>query len=247
MAKLYLRYEQNTLKEYELSEGTPITIGRLPDNNIHIDNLAVSGRHARVLWENDHFSLEDLNSLNGTFVNNRRITRCALKDGDVILVGKHTLGYADAVKHDVPASTPVDRAAQAPPVPAMDSTVVLDTRRAKEMFAAPATASTAAAATKERIGQLQVIDGKTDQTHYVLSGKLSVIGKSDMASIKLKGWTAPKVAAVITKTDNRYFIAPSEKDIKIKVNDSDIFGRKELNEGDTIKVAGVTLTFSYTD
>ena len=81
----------------------------------------------------------------------------------------------------------------------------------------------------------------------MLSGKLTVIGKSDMASIKLKGWFAPKVAAVINKRESKYFIAASEKDVKVKVNNMDISGPKELNEGDMIAVAGVKLTFSYAE
>jgi hypothetical protein len=91
------------------------------------------------------------------------------------------------------------------------------------------------------------MDGKTDQHQYVLSGKLTVIGKSDMASIKLKGWFAPKVAAVINKRDGKYFIAASERDVKVKVNNSEISGQKELNEGDMIEVAHVKLTFSYAE
>jgi len=254
MAKLYLKFEQAVLKEYDLKDGASLTIGRLPDNNIHIDNLAVSGHHARVVWETDHFVLEDNNSLNGTFVNNRRVSRVPLKHGDVILIGKHTIAYHDEARRapGEPAHVEATQAA-APPVPAMEATMVLDTRKAKEMIAQQAHAQTtapgaaAAVPAKERTGMLQVMDGKTDQSQYVLSGKLTVIGKSDMASIKLKGWFAPKVAAVINKRDAKYFIAASERDVKVKVDGQEIAGQKELNEGDIIEVAGVKLTFNYGD
>lgn len=249
MAKLYLKFEQAVLKEYELKDGSSMTIGRLPDNNVHIDNLAVSGHHARITWEGDHFVLEDNNSLNGTFVNNRRVSRTALKHGDLILIGKHTVSYQDETRR--PIGDQAHSEAPAPPVQQLEATMVLDTRKAKEMMAhqgAPAgSRAMAAAPAKERTGQLQVMDGKTDQHQYVLSGKLTVIGKSDMASIKLKGWFAPKVAAVINKRDNKYFIAASEKDVKVRVNDSEISGQKELNEGDMIEVAHVKLTFSYAE
>ena len=92
-----------------------------------------------------------------------------------------------------------------------------------------------------------IMHGKTDQSQYTLSGKLSVIGKSDMASIKLKGWFAPKVAAVINRRDGKYFVAASEKDQKVKVNGSLISGQHELNEGDTIEVAKISATFNYAD
>lgn len=249
MAKLYLKFEQAVLKEYELKDSSSITIGRLPDNGVHIDNLAVSGHHARIVWEGDHFALEDNNSLNGTFVNNRRVSRCALKHGDIVLIGKHTITYWDEARRGA-GEHPHAEAIQAAPVPNIEATMVLDTRKAKEMMAHQAVASpngAAAVPAKERIGQLQVMDGKTDQHQYVLSGKLTVIGKSDMASIKLKGWFAPKVAAVINKRDSKYFIAASEKDVRVKVNNQEISGPKELNEGDMIEVASVKLTFSYAE
>jgi pSer/pThr/pTyr-binding forkhead associated (FHA) protein len=243
MAKLYLKFEQTLLKEHELRDGTTVTIGRLPDNNIHIDNLAVSGHHARILWEGNHFVLEDSNSLNGTFVNNRRINRAALKHGDMIIIGKHTLSFVEEGLPDPPSE---HVSVGAPAVPPLESTVVLDTRKAKEMLAHQPAGGIAAAA-RDRNAQLVVVDGKTDQPQYLLTGKLTVIGKSDMASIKLKGWFAPNVGAVINKNDGKYYITASEKDVKVSVNDAEVVGRRELNDGDVIQVAKVKLAFSYTD
>ena len=76
MAKLYLEFEQAVLKEVPLSQGV-VTIGRLPDNLIHVDNLAVSGHHAKIYWDQDKYVIEDNNSLNGTYLNNRRISKAA--------------------------------------------------------------------------------------------------------------------------------------------------------------------------
>lgn len=241
MAKLYLKFEQSVLKEHELRDSSTITIGRLPDNIIQIDNLAVSGHHARVVWEIDHYVLEDNNSLNGTFVNNRRINRSALRHGDLILIGKHTLSFEEEGQ----AASSAQSKAVSAPVPQMDSTVVLDTRQAKEIFAQQP--ATGVAPAKERNGHLVVVDGKTDQREYLLSSKLAVIGKSDMASIKLTGWFAPKVAAVINKNEGKYYITASEKDVKVRVNDDEVTGRRELSDGDVIEVAKVKLAFSHTD
>ena len=58
-----------------------------------IDNPAVSGRHARVYREGNHYVLEDLKSTNGTFVNDKPIARHTLLEGDIVLVGKHTLFF----------------------------------------------------------------------------------------------------------------------------------------------------------
>lgn len=248
MAKLFLKFEAAVLKEFSLPQGV-VTIGRLPDSLIQIDNLAVSGHHAKIYWETDHYVLEDNNSLNGTFVNNRRVSRAVLKDGDEVLVGKHTLAFQDERREDVPGErTQPDKAM--PMVPTLDSTVVLDTKKSRDMLARPAAAEggdtgAAAAPAKERIGVLNVVDGKTNQRQYVLTGKLTVVGKSDMASVKLRGWFAPKVAAVINRRDHTYFIAASEKDIKVKINSRQISGQQELSEGDMVEIAGVKMTFAY--
>jgi FHA domain-containing protein len=254
MAKLYLKFEQAVLKEFSLSQSA-VTIGRLPDNQIHVDNLAVSGHHAKIYWEVDHYAVEDNNSLNGTFVNNRRVTKAVLKDGDEVLIGKHIVVFKWEVNEEMPKAGP-EKAM--PMVPTLESTVVLDTRKAKEMLAqqAPAPQPGAAAAqaaavapapARERTGVLTVISGRTEQARYVLAGKLTVIGKSNMASIKLKGWFKPKVAAVVNHRDAKYFIAPSERNIKVKINDGLIAGQHELNDGDVVQVAGVRMTFNFND
>jgi predicted component of type VI protein secretion system len=257
MAKLYLKFEQAVLKEFPLGQGA-ITIGRLPDNMIQVDNLAVSGHHARVYWEGEHYAVEDNNSLNGTFLNNRRISKAVLKDGDEVLIGKHTIQFKDEWHEDAASDKTQAAEKSAPMVPAIEATMVLDTKRAKEMLArtapgahgAGAAAAPAAAPSMpahDRTGTLTIMEGKTDQSSYMLSGKLTVIGKSDMASIKLKGWFAPKVAAVINKRDSKYFIAASEKDVKVKVSGQVIAGQHELSEGDLIEVAGVKASFGFAD
>ena len=254
MAKLFLKFEQSVLKEVPLSQGV-VTIGRLPDNLIHVDNLAVSGHHAKIYWDTDKYVIEDNNSLNGTFLNNRRISKAALKDDDVILIGKHTVTFKDTWHDD--AGSAAQKQVAGPAVPKMEATMVLDTKKAKEMIAAATAGAASASAAgqqaapppppvpgRERTGTLAILDGKTDAKNYVL-GKMSVIGKSDMASIKLKGFFAPNMAALINKRDNKYFIAASEAKIKVKINGQEIAGQKELNEGDIVEVAGVKASFGY--
>ncbi len=258
MAKLYLKFDAAVLKEFTLSHGV-ITIGRLPDNLVQVDNPAVSGHHARIYWETDHYVVEDNNSTNGTYVNNHRVSRAVLKDGDAILVGKHTVEFKDAWHEDAPAEK---TAVAAPPMARLDGTVMLDTKKARELMAQaqaqaqaaggaaaaplPAT-STPAAPPKERTGNLTVLSGKTDQQQYVLTGKLTAIGKSDMASIRLKGWFKPKLAATISRRDQKYFIAASERNVKVLVNGNQTSGQQELGDGDVIEVAGVKMTFSFGD
>ncbi len=271
MAKLTLKFEQNTLREISLTQGL-VTIGRLPDNMIQIDNLAVSGHHAKIYWESDKYVVEDNNSLNGTFLNNRRITKSELKDGDAILIGKHTLSFKDEW-HEGVAPSGQTQAAAAAPLPSMQATMVLDTKKAKEMLAqaqaaksgaaAPAPAPAAAAGgapgstyaaqpappapAKEKVGTFTVISGKTEEPHYLLTSKLTVVGKSDMATIKLKGWFKPKVAASINKLEGKYLISASSPKSAVTVNGQRVAGQVELKDGDIIEVAGVKATFGFAE
>ena len=74
MAKLHFSLDGNPLGEFALDKER-ITIGRRPTNDIHIDNLAVSGDHAAIVTIGNDSFLEDLNSTNGTFVNNKPIKK----------------------------------------------------------------------------------------------------------------------------------------------------------------------------
>jgi pSer/pThr/pTyr-binding forkhead associated (FHA) protein len=94
MAKLVLGFNGETLREFDLDQEI-MTIGRKADNDIHIDNLAVSANHAKVLTIlNDSF-IEDLGSTNGTFINGEKISKHALQDGETIIIGKHQLKYVN--------------------------------------------------------------------------------------------------------------------------------------------------------
>jgi len=247
MAKLYLKFEQSVLKEIPLTQAAT-TIGRLPDNTVQIDNLAVSGHHAKIYFNDGHYVVEDLGSLNGTYVNNKRVGKATLIHGDQVLIGKHVVEFKNEGALALGASV----AKPGPSAPKLDATVVLDTRRAQEMIAekgAPAatarTVTGESVAAGERIGLLNVASGKTDQSKYVLTGKMTMIGKSSMATIRLKGMFAPTTAALISKRDNKYFIAPSERKIKLKVNGEDSPNQRELKEGDVIEVGSFKATFSY--
>src|SRR5215472_5848064 len=127
MAKLSLMFEDKLMKEVPIG-ARPITIGRSPDNDLPVDNLAVSNHHARVYYEGTRLVVEDLDSLNGTFVNDLRVERATLHDGDSIHVGKHYI-KVDATG-DAPVPWDTGRKASAPRI---DETMVLDTKARREM------------------------------------------------------------------------------------------------------------------
>jgi len=242
MAKIILKYEAAVLKEIPLKQGL-LTIGRTQANDLTIDNLAVSGHHAKVYYEGDKFVLEDLNSLNGTFVNNQRIRKSFLKNGDEVLIGKHTLVYIDEGGAPPPLETSADRTM---PVAKLEETMVLDTKKRREMLqkaTVVATEGSSAAPAAEKVGSLTVLDGKTDQKEYILTGRLSMIGKSDQATIRLKGWFAPQVAAVVNRKESGYTSSPAGTETK--VNSQAVVGARDLKEGDVIEVAGIKLQFYF--
>ena len=90
MIQIELKFKNTVLKAVE-TDRDEITIGRKKSNNIHIDNLQVSNKHARIIKHGDNYFIEDLKSTNGTFLNNEKIAKEPLRDKDIITIGKHTL------------------------------------------------------------------------------------------------------------------------------------------------------------
>jgi hypothetical protein len=99
------------------------------------------------------------------------------------------------------------------------------------------------ASTRMKVPTLVVLGGKTDQKEYVLTNKLTVVGKSAMATVKLKGWFKPQMAAQINQRDDGYYLGPGDK--VPSVNGSAIPGPVRLNDGDVIEVSGVKLNFIF--
>src|SRR5690242_6110884 len=90
MPKLSLMFDNKLVREVPVGS-RPVTIGRAPDNDLSVDNLAVSSYHAKIFFEAGRMVIEDLNSLNGTFVNDLRVERATLHDGDKVHIGKHII------------------------------------------------------------------------------------------------------------------------------------------------------------
>ena len=89
MPKLSLMFDNKLVREVPVGS-RPVTIGRAPDNDLSVDNLAVSSYHAKVYFEAGRMVIEDLNSLNGTWVNGIRIhpgQHHPLNAGDVVQIG----------------------------------------------------------------------------------------------------------------------------------------------------------------
>ena len=81
--------------EHFIPQGERTTIGRSPDNDIFLDDVTVSRKHAVLVQRDDAFYIEDQGSLNGTFLNRRRIESGRLENGDELQIGKYKLSFLE--------------------------------------------------------------------------------------------------------------------------------------------------------
>jgi pSer/pThr/pTyr-binding forkhead associated (FHA) protein len=70
-----------------------LTVGRRPDSDVFLDDVTVSRDHAVVVKRGEHYYLDDCGSLNGTYINRKRIDSQRLNDGDELQIGKYKLAY----------------------------------------------------------------------------------------------------------------------------------------------------------
>jgi len=244
MPKLVLKFENSILKELPIGS-REVSIGRSPENALVIDNPAVSHYHARVFNEEGRLMLEDFGSMNGTFVNGQRVKMVTLKPGDSVGIGKHTIVISESREMDGFAS---GNGSTKPAAPKLNETVMLDTKERREFLQKVAAVGESAqvAPARLKVPTLVVRKGKTNQREYTLNDKLTVVGKSGMATVKLKGWFAPKAAAQINRRgDQSYYIGAADK--VPSVNGQPIATPTKLSSGDVIEVAGIELEFVYRD
>jgi pSer/pThr/pTyr-binding forkhead associated (FHA) protein len=231
MARLILSLDGAVLAEYNMNKER-YTIGRLPDNDIRIDNPAVSGHHSLIInILNDSF-LEDLNSTNGTYVNGKLIKKHALQHGDVVTVGHHQLRFVeddDAHQDEFektmviqPSQRPVEklRAATTP-----DTASTTQSRRALAGNGAPAL----------KKAKLQVLSGAFAGRELELTKALTTLGRPGVQ------------VAAITRRSEGYFIVHVDSDSSNNpplVNGAPIGEQaRKLVDNDVIQLAGVKMGF----
>jgi pSer/pThr/pTyr-binding forkhead associated (FHA) protein len=233
MAKLVLSFNGDFVKEYELDKEN-LTIGRKPDNDIHIDNLAVSGNHAKILTIlNDSF-IEDLGSTNGTFIAGNKITKHALQNGESIVIGKHELKYenasADSGESDF-EKTMIIR----PDAEGMPETEEADQKLEKSIGKIAADLASAGTSTSgPGAAKLKLMSGANTGKELQLTKILTTLGRPGVQ------------VAAITRRPKGYFliVVDAGKDNKMPlVNDSEIGKQHPLADGDVIEVAGVKMGF----
>lgn len=222
-AKLLVKLHGQASKMIDLAT-EEFAIGRKADNDLAIDDQSISSHHARITKIQSVFFIEDQKSTNGTSVNEKRIDRHQLRDGDIISIGQHRLIFQDtSATETAPTVQSVD----------MDKTMVLAGGSQLQSPAAPT-------------ARLLVTLGNTDQMEYTLTKQVALIGSQEDATIRLTGWFVPKAAARVTRRGLQYSISPAQRTKKVLVNGKEIVTQQDLKNGDQIEVAGVTLSFFLT-
>ena len=232
MPKFLLQFEGAVLKEIPVKD--EITVGRKPDNDVVIDNPAVSGHHCKILRVGDSFYVEDLHSTNGVFLNAKKVVKSGLQNNDVIGIAKHALKFIDDRPEPAPtASTSVVKSSA-------DATMAISPQKQQEL------ANGATSAAQKKPAVIRVLKGVVDREEFELKNRSTYIGKADHVQIKIKGTglfrSAPESAAMIAHHQDGYFLIPV-KEGYVKLNGRPLNQKQLLKDGDLIQAGRTTMKF----
>jgi len=249
MPILTLKFKNKAIKEYRLEYGSNMTIGRRSTNDIVIENLAVSGLHAKIDSMDGGFLLTDLQSKNGTFVNEKLVTSHWLKEGETIMIGKHIVVFSYAENELRPQEADGG----------MDETMVMDTNTYRDMVAksspgkaaaAPRTPSQTPSAPPPPpqspggdMGVLTYLAGGAGDIE--LTNKLTKLGKNKANDIVISGLMVGQTAAAISNRPNGYHIGYVGGMAKPKVNGEAVKESVLLKEFDVIEIGSTKFQFMY--
>ena len=245
MARLILSLDGQVLAEYNMSKER-YTIGRLPDNDVRIDNPAVSGHHSLIInILNDSF-LEDLNSTNGTYVNGRLIKKHALQHGDTITIGHHQLRFVDqqadsaqdefektmVIHPSTQSKRSLDRVQQAVEEASAAATPPPPPPPMAAAGGTPAAQQPSPAAVEAR---LQVLSGQFAGRELNLTKALTTLGRPGV-----------QVAAITRRAEGYYLVHVDggSSGQMPEINGAPIGVRaQKLSDSDVIEIAGVKMGF----
>ncbi|MDD2833031.1 MAG: FHA domain-containing protein [Methylotenera sp.] len=245
MAKLILTLEGSYLSEKSLTK-VRTNIGRRPVNDFHLDNLAVSGDHAVILKIGSDYYIEDLDSTNGTRVNNERIKRQLLKNGDLIDIGKFQLKFKNDADSDAPAPAfeqtmlmhpSAIRLNEKPPTQPVHDVKLAEPAVVRQPSALNSVSNIQSSEVEhspklELLAKVQVLNGASSGRELILNKALTTLGKAGVQ------------VAVITRRSTGYFITHVEGKVRPSVNGvSTGLQAHALNDHDVIELAGVKMEF----
>ncbi len=237
VAKLITTSADGEKKEYLLTSET-VTIGRKPSNDIPIDNLSVSGRHAQVITILEDSFLEDLGSTNGTYVNGKLVKKHALEDGDSITLGKYQITYHNPTSRSAGEGfekTMVIRPGEKGMPEEAGSKEINESVQKISAEIASEAASTAASPLADKEACLQLLSGANAGKELILTKALTTIGQPGVQ------------VAAITRRPQGFFLIHVDggPDNSVpKVGGTPIgSSAHELKSHDILEVAGVKMEF----
>jgi len=209
-----------------------ITIGRDPFNDIVIDNPATSRFHATIYRENGNYIIQDLESSNGTFINNFVTDSKILEVGDEILIGKHIL----KVNAPKPNGAVIDLAfqSQSKYTGAAEGTFVVDESGRRKLL-------DKMQYSKYKNIPFLIID---DRKIYIKDGNFC-LGKAKGCDIKLRGFFVKNLHAEINKINPGIYKLVSHGNFlsPVKINGKTV-KEQLLNNGDIIKLADILMVYN---
>jgi pSer/pThr/pTyr-binding forkhead associated (FHA) protein len=259
MPTLLLQLKNKILGEYQLQKGVSLTIGRRETNDVAIEDPAVSGHHAKIDSLEDRFVLTDLQSKNGTFVNEQLISSHWLKHEDVITIGRYSLVFNFQEKEKMAA----DEADEFDETQAMNTTQ----HRRMMMQSNPTKSINVTKFWNKGQGRGKVRDLEPDDPGYnteskekepvgaltylaggkgriELTRKITSIGKDSASDIVIKGLLINPTAVIITKKADGFYLSNIGGRPKPKVNDEPVKKSIILFDQDIIEIGSVRLQFS---
>ncbi len=268
MARLILTLGGQIMAEYNMTKER-YTVGRLPDNDVRIDNPAVSGHHSLIInILNDSF-LEDLNSTNGTYVNGKLIKKHALQHDDVITIGHHQLkfissGSIEEEEDDEFARTMIiDSSQEAVHKSAARAAGLASGAYKQPNFDSPPPISAAGSASNhsETVAPGRPVavpssprvpagaSGRTPQVPakiQVLSGSMAGRDLDLNKTLTTLGRPGEQVIAITKRGDTHYIVQVDRKadGPSAKVNGQELSGpARKLSDNDVIELLGVKMGF----
>lgn len=240
MANFTVLFNGEHLKTYELDEPV-IFIGRLPENTISFANMGISRRHAKIEEDAERkYVISDLNSLNGTFVNGKRIKKSMLKNGDKISIGKYTIIYGD-----IPENTPNNSSGSKATATAANANKVLTGSTQPRLTALPEGKSSAhkdiqKSNIENSSGAVLIETNK--HVVYKIDKPLITIGSSEEDDIFVSGFMIGQNQITIEKCDDGLQISAAKMMGKVKVNGRSIKSHL-LSHKDRIEIGSSTFRF----
>ena len=259
MPKLTLKTKDKKIGDYQLQKGVSLTIGRREKNNIIVSDLTVSGHHAKIDSVGDDFVLIDLQSKNGSFVNEQLISSHWLKNGDKINIGEHSLVFHYSEREEVPAEDMED----------LERTIILDTSQYRNRMRKsnptrriinvagfwdkpqnrgdgqknqPQIPMGPTNIKKDPVGTLTFLAGGRGAVS--LDRKYTTIGKHPTSDIVVGGWFMGQTAATISKLPDGFHLCFVGGLTKPKVNEKTIKQSIILKNEDIIVIGRLKLQFT---